>query len=90
MRFDEWTDDMFRFGAVVALASDRYSGLPYVESEGASIVGQDLRALETWMEYLEPGLSHLDSFNDFAYVLRHMVNTLPEYGINRGSSGYSP
>ena len=68
-RFEDTADDMLRFGAVVALASDRYGGLPYVQEEGASKVGHDLRTLETWLKYLNPTLSHLDSFKDFSFVM---------------------
>ena len=89
-RFEDSADDMLRFGAIVALASDSYSGLPYVESRGAEIAGNHLRTLEGWLQYLKPTMSHLDSFNDFAYVLNHLVNTLPRYEGASGGSGYSP
>ena len=89
-RFEDSADDMLRFGAIVALASDRYRGLPYVESRGAEIAGNHLRTLEGWLQYLKPTMSHLDSFNDFAYVLNHLVNTLPRYEGASGGSGYSP
>ena len=90
IQFEDSADDMLRFGAVVALASDRYGGLPYVQEEGASIVGHDLRTLETWLQYLNPNLSHLDSFNDFSFVLGQMIDTLPRYEGASGGSGYSP
>ena len=90
VRFEDSADDMLRFGAVVALASDRYGGLPYVQEEGASIVAYDLRTLETWLQYLNPNLSHLDSFNDFSFVLGQMIDTLPRYEGASGGSGYSP
>ena len=90
VRFEDSADDMLRFGAVVALASDRYGGLPYVQEEGASIVGHDLRTLETWLQYLNPNLSHLDSFNDFSFVLGQLIDTLPRYEGASGGSGYSP
>ncbi len=90
IRFEESGDDMLRFGAVVALASDRYGGLPYVQTEGASIVGHDLRTLDSWLQYIEPSLSHLDSFNDFAFVLGQLIDTLPRYEGASEGSGYSP
>ena len=90
VRFEDSADDMLRFGAIVALASDSYSGLPYVESRGAATAGNHLRTLEGWLQYLKPTMSHLDSFNDFAYVLSHLVNTLPRYEGASSGSGYSP
>ena len=90
VRFEESADYMLRFGAIVALASDRYGGLPYVEREGASIVGHDLRTLETWLRHLKPKLSNLDSFKDFAFVLGQLIETLPRYEGASGGSGYSP
>ena len=90
IRFEDSADDMLRFGAVVALASDRYGGLPYVRTEGASIVGHDLRTLDSWLQYIKPNLSHLDSYNDFSFVLGQMIDTLPRYEGASGGSGYSP
>ena len=81
---------MLRFGSIVALASDSYGSLPYVESEGASLIGSDLRALKDSLDSLRSGLSHLDSYNDFDYVLAYLVNTLPSYEGGSGGSGYSP
>ncbi len=90
VRFEDPSDDMLRFGSIVALASDRYSGLPYAEAEWPPEVGKDLRALKGRLDSLRPGLSHLDSYNDFAFVLRHLVNTLPRHEGRSGGSGYSP
>ena len=90
VRFEEPSDDMLRFGSIVALASDRYGALPFVEAEGGSVIGDDLRALESWLGSLRTSMSHLDSYNDFAYVLGHLVNTLPSYQGGSGGSGYSP
>ena len=39
---------------------------------------------------MRSGLSHLDSYNDFDYVLAYLVNTLPSYEGGSGGSGYSP
>ena len=90
IRFDESGDDLLRFGSIVALASDSYGSLPYVEAEGASLIGSDLRALKNSLDSLRSGLSHLDSYNDFDYVLAYLVNTLPSYEGGSGGSGYSP
>ena len=54
------------------------------------MIGDDLRALESWLGSLRTSMSHLDSYNDFAYVLGHLVNTLPSYEGGSGGSGYSP
>ena len=55
IRFDESGDDLLRFGSIVALASDSYGSLPYVEAEGASLIGSDLRALKDSVGFFEVG-----------------------------------
>ena len=77
---------LLQFGSVVALASDRYASLPYVES-GSADVGNDLWALVDRLRPLGQHLGDLDSFNDFAFVLDHIVAAVP--GGSSGGSGYS-
>ena len=55
IRFDDSGDDLLRFGSIVALASDSYGSLPYVEAEGASLIGSDLRALKDSVGFFEVG-----------------------------------
>ena len=77
---------LLQFGSVVALASDRYGSLPYVES-GSADVANDLWALVDRLRPLGQHLGDLDSFNDFAFVLDHIVAAVP--GGSSGGSGYS-
>ena len=79
-------DPLLQFGAVVALASDRYASLPYVEADARS-VGSDLRALTDRLRPLDNHLGGLDSFNDFAFVLDHIAAYVPT--TSKDSSGYS-
>ena len=69
-------DPLLQFGAVVALASDRYASLPYVEADARS-VGSDLWALTDRLRPLDNHLGGLDSFNDFAFVLDHIAAYVP-------------
>ena len=79
-------DPLLQFGAVVALASDRYASLPYVEADAGS-VGDELWSLTDRLRPLARHLGGLDSFNDFSFVLDHIAAYLPTAGSdNRGYS----
>ena len=78
---------MLRFGAIVALASDRYSSL-WSTRAGDPAVASELSALRDELGYLEPRLGGLGAFRDFRTVLGHLV-ALP-YGPETIRSGYSP
>ena len=79
-------DALLQFGAVVALSSDRYSSLPYVEADSAG-VGSELWALSDRLQPLGRELGDLDSYNDFAFLLDHLMVSVPPDAS--GSSGYS-
>lgn len=79
-------DPLLQFGAVVALASDRYASLPYVETDAGS-VGNELWVLTDRLRPLARHLGGLASFNDFAFLLDHMTAFVPPAGSD--SSGYS-
>ena len=79
-------DLMLQFGSVVALSADRYSSLPYVEADSTG-VGRDLWALSDRLQPLGRQLGGLDSYNDFAFLLDHIMVSVPE--DTSGSSGYS-
>ena len=82
----DFDNAMLRFGAIVALASDRYSSLWNVRS-GDRVVGEELSALRDELGYLEPQLGGLGAFRDFRSVLGHLA-TLPLEPAT-GRSGYS-
>ncbi len=79
-------DPLLQFGAVVALASDRYASLPYVEADAGS-VGSDLWSLTDRLRPLGRELGGLDSFNDFTFLLDHITAHVP--AASSDSSGYS-
>ena len=80
-------DVLLEFAAIVALASDRYGSLPYVDVNGSSDVRRDLQALSDRLQSLSHQLGHLDSYKDFAFLLDHMMAALPS--DTRTSTGYS-
>ncbi|MDE2933386.1 MAG: von Willebrand factor type A domain-containing protein [Chloroflexota bacterium] len=83
-------DQHLRFGAIVALASDRYSALS-VQLEGAKIdiggLGADMTALRAELDSLYERMSTLQSYHDFSFLLERMTARVEELG--GGSSGYS-
>ena len=86
---DLWAmgDPLLEFGAVVALASDRYGSLPYVDGEGTGSVRSDLWALSDRLQPLGQQIGHLASYQDFAFLMDHMTAALPQDVARK--SGYS-
>ena len=80
-------DALLEFAAIVALASDRYGSLPYVDVNGSSDVRRDLQTLSDRLQSLSHQLGHLDSYRDFAFLLDHMMAALPS--DIRSNTGYS-
>ncbi|MDE2822760.1 MAG: von Willebrand factor type A domain-containing protein, partial [Chloroflexota bacterium] len=73
---------LLHFGAVVALAADRYSSLPYPDAPYD--VQYDLSVLRDELLQVEGMLGGLASYQDFAFVLDQIAFDDPET-----SSGYS-
>ena len=86
---DVWSmgDPLLEFGAVVALASDRYGSLRYVGGEGTGSVRSDLWALFDRLQQLGQHLGHLDSYQDVAFLMEHMTADMPQSVVPK--SGYS-
>ena len=80
-------DALLEFGAVVALASDRYGSLPYVDGEGTGSVRSELWALSDRLQPLGQQLGHLESYQDFSFLMDHMTASMPQEPPRR--SGYS-
>ena len=81
--FDLLDDPMIQFGAIVALAADRYSG-------GAPSNGYDLELLWDHLERLERRLGHLDAYYDFRFLLEHLAEHATYIGPEpRPDTGYS-
>ena len=86
---DLWAmgDPLLEFGAIVALASDRYGSLPYADGEGSGAVRRDLWDLTDRLQPLGQQLGHLDSYQDFSFLLDHMTASLPRDTAR--TTGYS-
>ena len=86
-RYDAPSNNMggalLQFGAVVALAADRYSSLPYPDAPYD--VQYDLSILRDELRDVEQQIGNLAAYRDFAYVLEWITAQMPE----RGQSGYS-
>ena len=86
-RYDWPSDDTYgallHFGAVVALAADRYSSLPHPDAPYD--VQYDLSVLQDELRQVEEHLGGLASYQDFAFVLDTITVEAPQI-----SSGYSP
>ena len=85
-RYDRPSNDtdgaLLQFGAVVALAADRYSSLPYPDAPYD--VQYDLSVLQDELRTLDGNIGGLASYQDFAFVMDRIAAEMP-----RVSSGYS-
>ena len=82
-------DPLMRFGAVVALSSDRFSSLPYIDGADSTYVRHELSTLMEEMWPLESDLGRLDSYRDFKFLLGHITDSLPESIGSTKPGGYS-
>ena len=84
--FGRLNDSLLQFGAIVALASDRYSGLPY----DRPYPSDDLDALQDRLQDLQRDLGRLDSYKDFRFLLEHITEDAGSMAPqDRRGSGYS-
>lgn len=79
-------DDALEFGAIVALASDAYSGSQDYEVS-RSRVRDELEVLGSRLRSIRGGFASTQAYKDFEYVLSHITGTVP-YETTSGS-GYS-
>ena len=86
-RYDQPSNDvsgaLLQFGALVALAADRYSSLPWPDSPYN--VQYELSVLQDELLRVEQHIGSLASYQDFAYVLDSITVGMPV----PASSGYS-
>ena len=52
--------------------------MPYVDGDGSADVPRDLWALSDQLQPLGQHLGHLDSYQDFAFLMDHMTAALPQ------------
>ena len=71
-------DDMDRFGAIVALAADRYSGLNDDAESRPWNAHDDLADLTSELRSIGSPLSDTDAFNDFEFVLSNLIDSVEE------------
>ena len=86
--FGAMDDARLRLGTIAALAADRYSALPYADGRYAPEVRRDLSVLMDELRRLERDLGTLEAYRDFAFLLDHIVHSLPPES-RPGDSGYS-
>ena len=79
-------DGALEFGAIVALASDTYSGLGDYEVS-RSRIRNELEMLERRLHSLRGEYARTQAYKDFKYVLAHITSNVP-YETTSGS-GYS-
>ena len=87
--FAAMDDPRLRLGTIAALAADRYSALPYADGRYAPEVRHDLSVLMNELRRLERDLGRLEAYQDFAFLLDHIIRGLPAESARPGGSGYS-
>ncbi len=80
-------DALLEFGAVVALAADRYASLPYTDDLDGTAARGELESLQSRTERLASRLGNLNAYHDFLLVLDRMLDAMPQ--TSERSSGYS-
>ena len=73
---------LLELGALVALASDRYSSLPYPDSRYD--VHEELGILQDDLRELDRRIGELVAYRDFSFLLDHITQDVPKQ-----ASGYS-
>ena len=90
--FSRVGDSLLQFGAIVALSSDLYSGLPVFHREDLAYLDNDLAALLDQLAGLNPALGRMQAYNDFSFLLEHITADVREMvpeGRSGSGSGYS-
>ncbi len=94
-QYTEFPRDMdsalLKLGALVALASDRYSSLPYPDYPAYQAhpdkqhnVHRDLATIKEELHDLDRHLFELQAYGDFVFLMEHMAQDIPKQ-----ASGYS-
>ena len=86
------SDAMLRFGSIVALSSDLYSGIPNFVQDDFSYLHNDLSTLFDELQGLNRELGRLQAYDDFHFLLEHITADAGEMappGSRGRGSGYS-
>ena len=73
---------LLQLGALVALASDRYSSLPYPDAPYD--VHDDIAMLKNDLRSLDRHIGELAAYRDFSFLMEHIARDIPKQ-----ASGYS-
>ena len=73
---------LLQLGALVALASDRYSSLPYPDAPYD--VHNDIAMLKNDLQSLDRHIGELAAYRDFSFLMEHIARDIPKQ-----ASGYS-
>ena len=73
---------LLQLGALVALASDRYSSLPYPDAPYD--VHEDIAMLKNDLQSLDRHIGELTAYRDFSFLMEHIARDIPKQ-----ASGYS-
>ena len=73
---------LLELGALVALASDRYSSLPYPDAPYD--VHEDIAMLKNDLRSLDRHIGELAAYRDFSFLMEHIARDIPKQ-----ASGYS-
>ena len=80
---------MLQLGAIVALASDRYGGLPLWGPAGLAQARDDLARLLELLQPADTWLGELTAYQDFRFLLGHMSRHVDDLAPTL-PSGYKP
>ncbi len=70
-------DPLAHFGAIVGLAADLYSALPRAGDTNYAGVYGELYHLQSQLDSLSGQLGHLQSYQDFSFLLSHIMRDAP-------------
>ena len=87
--FETSTDHFLRLGAIVALASDRFSALARPEDGLAHGIHAELSTLQDWLQLLKSPLGELTAYGDLSFLLEHMADGAAALTPVEPRSGYS-
>ncbi len=91
--FDYLGDPLTRFGAIVALSSDLYSGIPDFGRQEFTYLLGDMYSLLDQLQALNRDLGRMQAYNDFYFLLEYIaadVADMTPEGPSGTGSGYKP